>query len=376
LRTGSAVGAVVAVSAAVAAAIMSPAAARSPDKVYTMANYPVDATAIDAVTAKDKAIADGQKAALRSLLKRLVPVTHFSRLSGFKSLKAADFVSGLATRSERNSTTQYIASLDIAFHADAVRTLLQRENIPFVDTQAPHVTVIPVYLPSAGGGANAPTLSHAAGKDGWTAAWKGLDLDNALAPVKLEVLRPSVHADVVKSMHTGDGASLRVLTGEYGSELVLLAIAEPDVPSGRLHVTLTGRDAVGQFRLKRSYRMQPSDFAYTAELAAVVATGTLDGRWKAHKVRWSPDGPYRPAARGEPVQLLVEFRNMEQWVDVRRRITATPGVSDVQIGGITPRGADIALRYPGGGQSLADALEAQGFSIRNAGGTWLVRQGY
>jgi hypothetical protein len=122
--------------------------------------------------------------------------------------------------------------------------------------------------------------------------------------------------------------------------------------------------------------MQPSEFAYTAELAAVVATGTLDGRWKAHKVRWSPDGPYRPAARGEPVQLLVEFRNMEQWVDVRRRITATPGVSDVQIGGITPRGADIALRYPGGGQSLADALEAQGFSIRNAGGTWLVRQGY
>jgi hypothetical protein len=375
LRARSTVGAVAAIAAFIAGSA-TPVVGRSPDKVYTIANYPVDATAIDAVTAKDKAIADGQKAALRSLLKRLVPVTHFSRLSSLKTLKSADFVSGLATRSERNSTTQYIASLDIAFHADAVRTLLQRENIPFVDTQAPHVTVIPVYLPPAGSGASASYLSDAAGKDGWTAAWKGLDLDNALAPVKLAVLRPSVHADAIKSLHTGDGTSLRLLSGEYGSELVLLAIAEPDVPSGRLHVTLAGRDAVGQFRLKRSYRMQPSEFAYTAELAAVVATGTLDGRWKAHKVRWSPDGPYRPGARGEPIQLLVEFRNMEQWVDVRRRITATPGVSDVQIGGITPRGADIALRYPGGGQSLADALEAQGFSIRNAGGTWLVRQGY
>jgi hypothetical protein len=370
-----AVGAIIGLALLAGHAIAQPA--NPSNRPFTVANYPVDATAADAVAAKEKAIADGQQAAMRSLLKRLVPVTQFSRLKDLKTIKAADYVSSMATRSERNSTTQYIASLDISFHPDGIRNLLQREGIPFVDTQAPAVTFVPVYLaPSGGGGAIPPDLAEAKGRASWLDVWKGLDLDNALAPVKVAPLKSSVHADAVKSLQTGDGSSLRVLSGEYNNELVVLAIAEPDVPSGRLHVTLAGRDAVGQFRLKRSYRLTPSEVGYTMELAAVVALGTLDGRWKAHKVRWSPDGPYRPSQRGEPVQLLVEFRSMEQWQDIRRRITSTPGVVDVQVGGITARGADVALRYPGGGVNLADALEAQGLATRNAGGTILVRQGY
>jgi sugar phosphate permease len=50
------------------------------DKPYTVGNYPVDATANDAVAAKEKALADGQQAALKSLFKRLVPVTAYPRI--------------------------------------------------------------------------------------------------------------------------------------------------------------------------------------------------------------------------------------------------------------------------------------------------------
>jgi len=351
------------------------AAAPSADRPYTIANYPVDATAADAVTAKERALADGQSAALRSLLKRLVPVTAYRRLAKLRTINAADYVNGISTRTERNSTTQYIATLDFAFHPDSIRELLRRESIPFVDSQAPLVTVVPVYLaPPAQSGAPAE-LTEARGKAAWSDAWKGLDLDHALAPIKLVPLKATISADTIKSMRDGDGASLRSLAGDYASELVLLAIAEPDVAAGKLHVTLAGKDAAGAFRLKRSYRMAANDFAYTAELASVVAQGTLDGRWKAVKVRWSPDGPYRPGGRGEPVQLLVEFRSTQQWQEIRRQITETPGVTDVQVGGLSARGADMALRFPGGGAQLADALEVQGLSIRNSGGTWLVRAG-
>lgn len=350
-------------------------AAPGADSPFTIANYPVDATAGDAVTAKEKAIADGQNAALRSLLKRLVPVTAYSRLAKLRSLKASDYVNGISTRSERNSTTQYIATLDFAFHPESIRELLQRESIPFVDTQAPAVTIVPLYLAPAGQAAVPAELAEARGRAAWSDAWKGLDLEHALAPIKLDRLKPAVHADTIKSMRDGDGGAQRILSSEYGSELVLLAIAEPDVAAGKLHVTLAGKDAVGAFRLKRSYRMAVNDFAYTAELASIVAQGTLDGRWKAHKSRWSPDGPYRPGSRGEPVQLLVEYRSTQQWHELRRLISETPGVTDVQVGGLSSRGADMALRFPGGGAQLADALEAQGLSLRNTGGTWLVRSG-
>ena len=58
----------------------APRPVHASDAIFTVGNYPVDARADDAVAAKKTAIADGQKAALRSLLKRLVPVTAYPRL--------------------------------------------------------------------------------------------------------------------------------------------------------------------------------------------------------------------------------------------------------------------------------------------------------
>ena len=47
-------------------------------------------------------------------------------------------------RSERNSPTRYIASLDFSFRADSVRTVLQQEGIPFIEEQARDIIVVPV----------------------------------------------------------------------------------------------------------------------------------------------------------------------------------------------------------------------------------------
>ena len=55
------------------------------EPVYTIANYPIEATADNAVAAKERALADGRQAALRSLLKRIVPAAAYARLERVKS---------------------------------------------------------------------------------------------------------------------------------------------------------------------------------------------------------------------------------------------------------------------------------------------------
>ena len=89
-------------------------------------------------------MADGQQAAFRSLLKRLVPVTAYDRLKRLAALKSSGFLEGVSVRSERNSSTRYIASLDFSFRADSVRAVLQQEGIPFVEEQAREVIIVPV----------------------------------------------------------------------------------------------------------------------------------------------------------------------------------------------------------------------------------------
>ena len=159
-------------------------AAAAADTVFTVGNYPVEARAENAVTAKNRALADGQQAAFRSLLKRLVPVTAYQRLRQLRQVQAGDLVEGVRVRSERNSSTDYIASLDFSFQSKAVRDLLRREGIPFMDEQAPTLTLVPLWRSPA----SAAPKEEAA----WTNVWKGLDLEHALTPVKLQALKKEI----------------------------------------------------------------------------------------------------------------------------------------------------------------------------------------
>ncbi len=344
------------------------------DQAYTVGNYPVEATAKDAVTAKQKALADGQQAAFRSLLKRLVPVTAYDRLAQLKQVKAAELIDGVGIQEERTSATQYIASLDFSFRPEPVRELLRREGIPFVDNQAPQVVLVPVYLPAAAGQGPVPaSLSPPRGSRMWSEVWAGLDLGHALAPVKLGEPNAELSAEVIDQLTKGDGSALATLARAYGSDLVLLAVAQPDLAGKRLNVTLAGRDAVGAFVLERAYRLSLDDVAYTGELAAVVALGILEGRWKAVRLNGTGGGSGTYGASLAPVQLVVEFRNLQQWNRVHQQIAQVPGIERLEIGGLSARAAEIAAYYPGGAEALAGALAAQGLNVHHINGGLQVR---
>jgi Uncharacterized protein conserved in bacteria (DUF2066) len=345
------------------------ARAAGEDAPFTVGNYPVEARAENAVSAKSKALADGQQAALRSLLKRLVPVTAYQRLRALRQVPAGDLVEGVRVRSERNSSTDYIASLDFTFQAKGVRELLRREGIPFMEEQAPVLTLIPLWRSS---GRSAPSEEAA-----WSNVWKGLDLEHALTPVRLEALKKQVAPEAVNALADADGSALRALIAAYGGELVVLAVADQDVAAKRLSVTLAGRDAAGAFVLKRAYRMDPADPSYASELAAVVSLGILEGRWKA--VKGAGTGAVRSAgavvAPGDSQLLIaIEFRGMSEWQDISRKLAATPGVEELEVAGLSARSARVTLRFAEGAERLADALSQQGLSLRNAGGTWVLSQ--
>ena len=351
-----------AVLAAWAPVLAVPNAARN-DEVYTVGNYPVDAQAANAVAAKEKALADGQQAAFRSLLKRVVPVTDYDRLKRLSSLRSSDFFEGVSVRSERNSSTRYIASLDFSFRADSVRAVLQQEGIPFVEEQAREVIVVPVVREARG------TVDTGAPARAWTGIWRTLDLEHTLTPMDLQRLKPEIHADTLKTLMEGRGGE-RILAGEYGKPYVVMAIAEPDAAAKRLHVALVGIDAVGPLNLKRSYKVFDGDTGYAMELAAVVGQGVLEGRWKAFKTGAGT------VAHGEEVAIEARYASLGEWSDMRRLLLGLPGLNDLKIETESAQSAGLKLRYPGGGTALAAALRSRGLHLDSGGRGWVLRSGH
>ena len=356
-------------------------AAAKEDQVFTVANYPVEASDKNAVAAKEKGMADGQQAAFRSLLKRIVPVTAYKQLSRLSKVKAGDLLSGVAVRSERNSSTDYIATLDFSFQPEAVRALLRRESIPFAEAQAPAVTIVPVQRQGNPG--------EAKGDAGpWRDAWKGLDLEHSVTPVKLEDLKSTIHSDTIKMLTDGDGNAIRILAGEYKNDRIVLAIAEPDLANKKILVTLAGQDASGPILLRRNYKVADGDLNYVSELAAVVALGVLEGRWKAIKTRsepiepaagtagapaWSANGA---AGNGEAVKFVAEFTSLGQWNLIRTQLLDTPGVENMEIATVSARDADVSLSYPGGAHALANAIGGRGLSLQNGSAGWVLHAGF
>lgn len=352
------------------------AVAAGPDAAYTIANYPVQATADNAVAAKQQALADGQQAAFRSLLKRIVPVTAYKQLTRLSGVKAVDLISGVTVRSERNSATDYIASLDFSFQADAVRSVLSRQSIPFVDEQAAPVTVVTAMLQG-----NPPNATNDTGI--WRRAWTGLDLDHTLTPVKIADLKPDLHTDSINALLAGDDKGLRAVTDAYGTKRIIVAVAEPDMTSKKLTVTLAGRDSVGTLLLKRVYRISDGDLDYASQLAAVVALGVLEGRWKAIKsgatgqnAAGVPVWEASTGGRGEEVSFVVEFVNPGQWDQIRAQLLDTPGIDALNIASVSERDANVSLKYPGGVRSLANALGARGLSLANTDAGLVLRPNY
>ena len=307
-------------------------------------------------------------------MKRIVPVTAYKQLTRVRDIKAADLISGVTVRSERNSATDYIASLDFSFQADAVRAALSRQSIPFIDEQAPTISLL---------GAAARRSTNRNERYGPVRrAWTGLDLQHTITPVAVQDLKPEIHADTVSMLLAGDGNGLRILNDEYGTKLIVMAVAEPDMVAKKLTVTLAGQDAVGPLLLKRTYRMTSGDLAHIRTRGrhrARSARRPLEGRQNQRPAnRRRPVHPSgRPTnGRGEEVKFTASFVNPRQWNEIRAQLLDTPGVDALEISTASDRDAAVSLRISGGQEASPTRWVPGLTSLLTTPDGWVLRPNY
>ena len=360
----------------------SSAAFAARNAVYTVARFPIEAEAVDAVTAKKLAMQDGQLRAFRSLLKRIVPVSSYSRLPKLKLTHVQDMIEGFLVRNEQNSRTEYLATLEFKFRQRNIQQLLKSYGLPYVDQQAPKVIVIPHYVASWSGSINQVSgKSNAAELDertlksrrrDWRRAWSDLDLAHALVPVELKAMHGNIHADTIRGLVNGRQEAYKIVREEYDTKNILVALAGPG-EDGRLAVRFIGSDAVGSINLSRNYRIYDGDFLYSAELASIVALGVLEGRWKSLKARKVVAASPLPWSTQQAVHVEVEFSGLYEWQQIRQKLTQISEIDEFKIGRLSARGADISFSHSGDVRSLQSALLAHGLLLEDRGGQYSLR---
>jgi hypothetical protein len=115
--------------------------------------------------------------------------------------------------------------------------------------------------------------------------------------------------------------------------------------------------------------------------------GVLEGRWKASQglgpgsdaasaaetAAWGSSAQ-QGASHGQQLHMTAEFSSLQEWQDMRSRIGSLQGVSDLQVGALSARGAEISFAYSGEIQALQQQLATIGLGVVNDGGRAVVRR--
>jgi len=326
-----------------------PAAAQALDP-FTIADVSVDASAVTAVEARAKAVAEGQRAAFQRLLRRMTPESEWSRLPQASGDTLDVVVRGFQVAGERSSATRYLAKLTVSFQRDRVRQILRDAGIPFTETASRPTLLLPVYRDATG-------LMLWEETNPWRRAWMDRPERDSLAPLLLATREQAVPDDLGPMVAvSGDEGQLRRLASRLGAGSVI--VAEARAAGGRITVATTRYGTEGVETASGSY----ASLGEAAERLAAV----WDENWKQRTV-------LRFDSRGT-LGIEVPYAGIDAWVAIRRKLGETSEITRLEIASLTSREVRLVLSHIGDVETLKLALRQRDLLLLEADGRWRIVQ--
>lgn len=356
-------------------AMLAGASAQSVGNLYEVAKISVDTTAADAVAARSIGMAEAQARAVKTVLQRLVPTSAQGLLPQLSNEEVEGLVNGVSIRKEQNSTTRYIATLDVSVSPQGIQQLLLPLGIPYSEQRAPSISILPVLM--EGG--------KVKNDEGWRQAWEVLDLANSVTPATILRARSELSADTVKAVLAEDAQALESMRADYGYAPLVLAVGEAS--GGKFVTRLAGTDGAGPINYGQSERIG-GDANAAAREAAAFAFAIIENRWKlaqsgeqqpATEARYEEGPAEGPGAAPLPAEVprnvvaLVEFQGLKDWQQIRGRLMNVAGLQALEVNSLSARGASVTFDFAGSLGGLQQALGQSGFLLEERGGTFVLR---
>ncbi|MEP4887326.1 MAG: DUF2066 domain-containing protein [Alphaproteobacteria bacterium] len=317
------------------------------EDIFVVRNVALDESAETASAARTRALANGQREAFARLEARLTRSVH----RGLASVVDADtlrfLVDAIQIDDEKTSDVRYLANLTVTFKPDAVRSLFRQSGVPFAELRSRPLTIIPVL---------ATRTRYLLWDDpnAWREAWRNHPEGTGLVPMLAPI---GDLADLtgltVEQAVDGDADVLARFAERYGARGVVVTIAnifEPEpgflrsdiysVPVGLPEMSVFSISVVGQ-----EAETEASVFARAVGEVREI----IEDEWKASSA----------LAAGDIAQLraAVSITDLENWIDIRARITRVPAVTDIRIIALTATSAEIVISHRGDEARLVRAFE-------------------
>ncbi|MDB5489435.1 MAG: hypothetical protein JWQ58_3150 [Reyranella sp.] len=332
--------------------------AQSPGGIgYDVTGVDVDVTGADAVQARQQGIREARRKALRLLTDRMVSAEDRARLPQVDDAQLDNMVRGVEFVRERSAPGRYIATLNVVFAPDAVKSYLSGAGAKVVETVPRAALVIPLWKGAAG-------IEPLNDRNAWREAWQQLDSAGSAVPVTLLRGDPTdQNAMSAEAAYVGDLSALSRLNERYRAPTIIVATVEGDKDSGAL--TVGGMRYDTQTGARSEIPRVP--VASAADLPAAVKTihAKADQDWRGI-------GTVRRDSQ-DTLDVVVPIRALSDWVQVRQRLGTIPAVKSVMVKTLESDRAELRLDYFGSPEELQRTLAQVGLTLSQDAGQWQLQ---
>jgi hypothetical protein len=323
---------------------------------FRVEDVPVDASAEDAVVARDLAIAQGQRDGLVTLMRRLSTAT---ALPSVANVDLDRLVVSHEIAEEQVGATRYVGRINVTYDRGEVERLLRDAGLPYVILPPGPVLVV-------------PALRTAAGYDLWSDAnpWRAAWLTEPPAGELLEISVPlgdiaDLTAFGADDLAVGNAEALQQLARRYGAVAAYVAVAtlddDPRSAEGRVRLAVLAPD------LRRPLAEETVLAADrpAVRLAADRAVALIEADWKRENT-----------VRADQVSALrveVPLVDLAGWVHIRDRLEGVPWIRRLRIDELGRRRAALTIEHIGDFPRLERALAEVGLGLSQENGAWRLR---
>jgi hypothetical protein len=344
--------------------IILPVTAAALEDVFTVRGVAVDAEAETAATARELALAEGQRQAFRRLLDRLILRADYPRRPDLAEAPLTALVQGIEIEEEKTSSTRYLGKLIISFKKDEVRQLLRDRALRFSETVAKPMLVLPVYQV-----AGTEVLWDE--PNPWRDAWLKRERRDSL----ISVLVPAgdladIGAVSPQQALAGDRERLAAIAARYGVEDAMVARAalsfDLTIGAPRLEVSLSQYGPSGDQVIIESFvgvSREVIDELLARAAREIVLE--LEEAWKRDTLLQF-DREMRLSAR-------IPLTSLGDWLVVRRRLDGVAMVIGVELSSLSRSHAQVVLHYLGDPGRLAISLAQRDLELSEQDGFWTLK---
>ena len=327
---------------------------------YTVSGIEVDASAGDAVAARQEALTQGQRTGLERLLERLTPAGG-QALPAVRGLPIEQYVQNFSITREQLSSTRYMAELTVTYDPDAVRELLRAHGLSFTDSASTPVLVLPLYEGAAG-------LQLWPDGNPWWAAWAETLDPNGLLRLTLPLgdLEDMTRL-TAQQVAAGDRAAMIGLAERYGAGEVLVVRAAADEADRALELEVArygGGDRTGG-----APQRVAADPGQSMEDLMLSAAGRLQSSlaesWKSANLL--------SVGQSGLMMVTVPIAELADWVTIHRELEELPEVDRVDVVEFSRELVRAQIGHTGDEFRLEEALSRRGLILSREGGSWQLR---